>query len=404
MATRTFKHVLIGITGGIAAYKSLSLIRLFKKAGYEVKVVATTNALHFVTPLSIETLSENQLYVHHFDAQYPRSIDHISLVNWADIIIVAPATANIIAKYAHGIADDLLSTLLIASQKPTFIAPAMNDKMFLHTATQENLTILQKRGVYMLFPVEGALACGTEGVGKMQEPEAIFEAVHLFFERSTTLSEKKVLITAGPTYEPIDPVRFIGNYSSGKMGFALAQVFAEWGAEVTLISGPSSLEINHSNVKRVDVTTAAEMHKEVLDYFPTSDITVMAAAVADYTPKKVETKKIKKQKANWELPLTPTIDILAEIGKIKSDKQVVVGFALETDHELENALLKLESKNADIIVLNSLNDEGAGFKTSTNQVTIITKEKKIIQGEKKDKYEVAKDIVRTITDYSIPKR
>lgn len=401
MATRSLQHILICITGGIAAYKSLSLIRLFIKHGCKVKVVATANALRFVTPLTIETLSKNKLHVQQFDTNFTHHIDHISLAEWADVLVVAPATANIIAKYAHGIADDLLSTLLIATQKPVFIAPAMNNVMFAHDTVQENIALLRKRGCYIIDPVTGELACGTDGIGKMQEPDRIFEKVIQFFESPKILSGKKALVTAGPTYEPIDPVRFIGNHASGLMGFALAQALADYGASVVLITGPTTLNIHHANIQRIDVQTAEEMRKSVFQHYPLSDISIMAAAVADYTPQETAKQKIKKEKEPWNLHLVPTCDILAEMGKVKRKDQLLVGFALETENELENAFLKLKNKKADFIVLNSLRNEGTGFKTKTNQVTIITKEKKIIQGEKKDKYEVAKDILDIIIEHDL---
>lgn len=403
MAVPQMQRVIIGITGGIAAYKSLSLIRLFKTHGCEVRVVATANALQFVTPLSIETLSQNRLYTNQFECNFSYEVDHISLADWADVMVVAPATANIIGKYAHGIADDFLSTLLLAFRKPLFFAPAMNDKMYAHPSVQQNIQLLKERGCRMIDPTSGDLACGTYGIGRMEEPDMIFASVCSFFNANKPLLGKKALVTAGPTYEPIDPVRFIGNYSSGLMGFELAQALSDKGAEVTLITGPTALQISVSSIHRIDVLTAAEMRTAVMQKFPEVDIAIMAAAVADYTPENPATNKIKKNQNQWQLPLTKTVDILAEMGKNKRSDQVLVGFALETDHELEHAFDKLENKNADFIVLNSLQDEGAGFKCKTNRVTIINKYKDIIRGELKDKAEVAADIVDIITATPIQK-
>lgn len=403
MAVSSMQRVIIGITGGIAAYKSLSLIRLFKAHGCEVRVVATTNALQFVTPLSIETLSQNRVYTNQFERNFSYEVDHISLADWADVIVVAPATANIIGKYAHGIADDFLSTLLLAIRKPLFFAPAMNDKMYDHLAVQQNIQLLKERGCRMINPTSGDLACGTYGTGRMEEPDIIFKSVCSFFNAHKPMIGKKALVTAGPTYEPIDPVRFIGNYSSGLMGFELAKTLSDQGAEVTLITGPTALQLSTKSIHRIDVLTAAEMRSAVMQKFPEVDIAIMAAAVADYTPENPETHKIKKVQNQWQLPLTKTVDILAEMGKNKRSDQVLVGFALETDHELEHAFDKLENKNADFIVLNSLQDEGAGFQCKTNRVTIINKNKDIVRGELKDKAEVAADIVEIITATLIQK-
>lgn len=392
------KKIIIGITGGIAAYKSLNLIRLFVKNGCEVKVVATQNALQFVTPLSIETLSQNRLYCDTFAPIPEIEVEHISLAEWADCMIVAPCSANMIGKLANGIADDALSTLLLAYHKTLFVAPAMNENMYAHLAVQTNLRKLIERGVQVIEPGSGFLACGTEGRGRMEEPEVIAETVLQNWDNKETLSGKKVLVTAGPTYEPIDPVRFVGNHSSGLMGFAIAEQFAKMGAEVTLISGPTHLTIKHPKIHRVDVTTAKEMAEVVTKHFSVSDITVMAAAVADYTPAVVADQKIKKTDSAFSLEMKKTTDILKKLGEIKSEKQYLVGFALETENEMANARLKLQNKNLDLIVLNSAKTPGTGFKTSTNQVVMIAKEGELTTGELKDKREVAKDIIHFIIE------
>ncbi|MDL2312180.1 bifunctional phosphopantothenoylcysteine decarboxylase/phosphopantothenate--cysteine ligase CoaBC [Bacteroidales bacterium OttesenSCG-928-B11] len=390
--------ILIGITGGIAAYKSLTLIRLLVKAGCEVKVVATQNALQFVTPLTVETISQNKLYCDTFAPTEKFDVGHVALAEWADCMIVAPCSANMVGKLAHGIADDALSTLLLAFNKILFVAPAMNTNMYEHPAVQDNLRILKQRGVRLIEPASGFLACGTQGKGRMEEPEIIAGKVLDALNASPIFSGRKVLVTAGPTYEPIDPVRFIGNHSSGLMGFQLAEQFAALGAEVTLITGPTQLQLQlqYRNINRIDIVTAREMCDSVFEHFPNSDITVMAAAVADYTPATVADKKIKKTESQLSLELQKTTDILAELGKVKTDTQYLVGFALETDHEIENAKKKLQNKRLDLIVLNSLKNPKAGFKTPTNQIVLITREGKMVEGELKGKEEVAKDIIHFV--------
>ena len=392
-------HILLGISGGIAAYKSLSLIRLFQKNNAEVKVVATPNALQFVTPLSLQTLSQNKVYVNPFEILENVDVEHIALAEWADALVVAPATANIIGKFANGIADDALSTLFLACDKPVFIAPAMNTKMLHHVAVQQNIRILQQRGCHILASGSGYLACGTCGDGRMQEPDLLCEAVLHQLTRPALFNGKKVLVTAGPTYEPIDPVRFIGNFSSGLMGFRLAETFASLGAEVALVTGPTHLVTTHPNVRRINVQTAAQMLSACQTEFSSADIAVMAAAVADYTPAVVAPEKIKKSAKSLQLSLQKTTDILATLCQQKTKKQCVVGFALETENELENARKKLKNKKADIIVLNSLRNEGAGFQHATNQVTILDKKGNVHSGILKDKAEVAEDIVDYIAEY-----
>lgn len=389
------KNILIGITGGIAAYKSLFLIRLFVKHYYNVKVVATKNALEFITPLSIETLSNNKLYSDVFASPDEYSTEHISISDWADVFIVAPATANCLGKYAGGTADDALSTTLLAFNKQVFMVPAMNSKMLGHFSVQKNISYLQNQGVRFIDGTYGDLACGYEGKGRMAEPETIFQEVDSFLSNDKILKNKKVLITAGPTYEAIDPVRFIGNHSTGKMGFALAQACAEKGADVTLISGPVTLE-TPPNVKRIKVVSTEEMLQACLTHFPSSNITIMAAAVADYKPTNISSIKMKKKNNEMQLNLSKTTDILSTLGKQKTDNQCLVGFALETNDEIDNAIKKLHTKKLDFIVLNSLNDDGAGFAFDTNKISIIDKNTQITNFPLKSKKEAAKDILNTI--------
>jgi len=392
------KKILIGISGGIAAYKSLFLIRLFIKQGAKVKVVVTGNALHFVTPLSIETLSGNKIYADMFQDHAEYTTEHIALTDWADIFIVAPATANIIGKYANGIADDALSTSLLAFSKQVFIAPSMNTKMYNNPAVIKNIQILRSYGVKIIEAPEGDLACGYEGAGRMEEPENILKKVLDYFKQSASFAGKKVLVTAGGTKEAIDAVRFIGNHASGLMGFSIAREFANRGAKVTLITAPSGIKISDDNIRRIDVVSADEMHMACQKEFPKTDITVMAAAVADYAPLNPRKNKIKKNPDNSviHVSLKPTTDILAGLGKIKKKNQLLIGFALETDNEIENAYQKLFNKNLDLIILNSLKDKGAGFGTATNKITIIDKHKNITPFQLKSKSDVAADIANKI--------
>ena len=364
-------NILIGITGGIAAYKTLSLIRLFVKSGYDVKVAATHNALQFVTPLSIETLSNHPLYCDAFALPSERKVEHISLADWADAVIVAPASANSIGKLASGIADNALSTLLLAVNKPLFLAPSMNEKMWLHFSVQKNIYYLRGNGIHMIEPETGFLACQTEGKGRMAEPEIIFDVVTKHLEKKTILSKHRALVTAGPTHEPIDAVRFIGNYSSGLMGISLAEALADRGITVDLVCGPSSLQVQHPLINRINVKTAAEMLAACKPLATKASLLVMAAAVADYTPAEKLSYKLKKEDTIKTLALKPTVDILKTLAAKKKQHQIVVGFALETNNEIENAKKKLHTKNADFIVLNSLNDEGAGFGVTTNKVSLI---------------------------------
>jgi phosphopantothenoylcysteine decarboxylase / phosphopantothenate---cysteine ligase len=386
------KNVIVGISGGIAAYKIPMLIRLFRKNHIDVKVVCTQNALRFVTPLTLETLSENTVYSDTFQDNEEYSTAHISITDKADAMIIAPATANIIAKCAAGIADDALSTTFLSFNKQVFIAPAMNTKMWEHQSTQQNIQTLKKRGVIFIEPEKGFLACGYEGKGRMAEPDHIFSSVLDDYNSNTLLKGKKVLVTAGPTHEPIDPVRFIGNRSSGKMGFALAEAFAGAGASVTLVTGPVGLQPEHPDINVIQVQTAKEMLDACQRFFSKSDMTIMAAAVADFSPEKKSSSKIKKANQPLILSLKPTIDILETLGKQKKKKQLLVGFALETDNELSNARKKLQNKNLDCIVLNSLNDPDSGFEFDTNKITIITKNE-TKEFPLKSKKDAAKDIL-----------
>lgn len=398
MSENAPKHIVIGITGGIAAYKSLALIRLFKAAGWEVKPVATKNALEFVTPLSIETLAQDNLYCDTFSRNFTYDVKHISIADWADAVVVAPATANIIGKFANGIADDALSTLLLAMRKPVFMAPAMNTKMYENEAVQENIRRLSQRGVRFIGPQCGDLACGTRGKGRMEEPDTIFQSVVDVLSHTGKWQGVRAVVTAGPTYEAIDPVRFIGNHSSGRMGFALAEELAAEGALVTLITGSTSLQTNCPNICRVDVTSAAQMAERTLTAFVDCDVAIMSAAVADYTPKVVAERKIKKHDEGLTIELVKTQDILKSLGGSKRENQVLVGFALETDNEMENAIQKLQNKNADFIVLNSLQDENAGFGYATNKVTVIGKEGGVFHSELKDKHAIARDILNIVLE------
>lgn len=392
------KKIVIGITGSIAAYKIPSLIRLLKKEEAEVRVIMTPAAKDFVTPLTLSTLSGNPVLTDPFNANDGSWNSHVDMGRWADVYLFAPLSANTLAKMATGIADNFLMACYLSAKCPVFFAPAMDLDMFRHPTTQKNIKILESYGNHLIEPAVGELASGLTGPGRMEEPEQIFRILSDFFASPRgPLHGMKVLVTAGPTHEKIDPVRFIGNHSSGRMGFALAEQFSILGASVTLITGPVELELNHPEIKRIDVTSAGDMHKACLKAASGADIIVMAAAVADYTPKSPADTKIKKSGKDITLELIPTRDILAELGEKKKKNQVLVGFALETDSEEANAKKKLQSKNLDAIVLNSLNDPGAGFKTSTNKVTIFLRSGKSIRIPLKSKEEVARDIAAAIS-------
>lgn len=390
-------NVVIAISGGIAAYKIPFLIRLFKKAGHEVKVVVTKNALNFVTETTLQTLSDNLVYSDMFAGNKDMT-EHISLADWADYYIVAPATANIIGKYANAIADDCISTTLLAFDKDVFLAPAMNTKMYANKGVQNNLQILASRGVNIIRPNYGELACGTNGDGRMAEPEEIFAFVNNHIAKSKILAGKTICVTAGPTYEQIDPVRFIGNNSSGKMGFAIAESLATKGASVKLIAGPTHLNTNSCNIERIDVKSAEQMYNATVKEFEKADAAILSAAVADYTPKNVFSQKVKKADNVLNIELQPTKDILAQLGRMKTDKQTLVGFALETNDEENNAKQKLSKKNLDFIVLNSLNDKNACFGFDTNKVTIIDSNGNMTKTDLKSKSEIAEDVVSKLID------
>ena len=390
------KKIVLGITGSIAAYKACILARLLIKKGAEVQVVMTPSAKEFITPLTLATLTQKPVVSEFFDRRDGSWHSHVSLGLWADAMLVAPASASTIGKMANGIADNMLVTTYLSMKSPVFVAPAMDLDMYAHPSTQANLQKLQSYGNHIIEPGTGFLASKLEGKGRMEEPEKIVEVLEQYFAKQQKLAGKKVLITAGPTYEKIDPVRFIGNYSSGKMGLALAEVCAEQGAEVTLICGPVMLQTSHPNIKRIDVESAQQMYEAATKHFPKTDIAILCAAVADFTPKTTADKKIKRKGDDLTIKLQPTQDIAAALGAQKKKKQVLVGFALETDNELKNAKDKMERKNLDLIVLNSLQDKGAGFRVDTNKVTIIDRHSGLTAYDTKTKREVAEDIVECI--------
>ena len=364
------KHIVLGVTGSIAAYKAAFLVRLLIKRGAEVQVVMTPAGKEFITPLTLSTLTRKPVVSEFFDRRDGSWNSHVDLGQWADAMLIAPCTASTIGKMASGVADNMLITTYYSMKAPVFIAPAMDLDMYRHPVTQHNLETLRSIGNIIIEPASGELASQLVGKGRMQEPEEIVAALEEYFSKQAQLSKKKVLITAGPTYEQIDPVRFIGNWSTGKMGFALAEECAARGADVTLIAGPVSLTTQHPNIKRIDVKSAHQMYEAAMAIFPNSDAAILCAAVADFTPAQVSDTKIKR-KGNMTITLKPTEDIAAALGAIKRPSQRMVGFALETDHEAANAQGKLERKNLDFIVLNSLNDKGAGFGYDTNKVTLI---------------------------------
>ena len=387
------KRILLGITGSIAAYKAAYLLRNLVRQGAEVKVVMTPLAKEFISPLTLATLAKNPVLVDFFDPTDGNWNSHVNLGLWADAYVIAPATANTIGKMANGIADNLLLTTYLSAKMPVFVAPAMDLDMFRHPATQRNLQALRSVGVHIIEPASGELASGLEGKGRMEEPEKIAEYLQKFFAKKQTLAKKKILITAGPTYEQIDPVRFIGNYSSGKMGFAIAQVCAERGAEVTLLSGPVNLAIEHPNIRRIDVKTAQEMYGQAVKIFPEMNSAILCAAVADFTPKNWAENKLKREKDNLVLELEPTKDIAAALGKMKKAHQTLIGFALETNNEEANAAKKLAKKNLNFIILNSLKNSHSCFGYDTNQISILDASGKKTDFPLKAKTEVAKDIV-----------
>jgi len=397
MSVLSGKKILLGVTAGIAAYKTASLVRLFIKSGAEVKVVMTPASKDFITPLTLSTLSKNPVQSTFYEKEEENELwnNHVDLGLWADIFIIAPATANTLSKMTHGTCDNLLLATYLSAKCPVYFAPAMDLDMYKHPSTLESLTKLQEFGNTMIPATSGELASGLVGEGRMAEPEDILAFIEADVASKLPLKGKKLLLTAGPTYEAIDPVRFIGNHSSGKMGFALAENAANLGAEVFLVTGPTSQKLQHSSVNTIHVSSAEEMYKAAHNHFSDMDIAILSAAVADYKPKNVASQKIKKKDASLEIALEPTKDILASLGAIKKN-QFLVGFALETENELENAKSKLTRKNLDAIVLNSLNDKGAGFATNTNKVTFIDSNQKVTPFELKSKDEVAKDILNEI--------
>jgi len=390
------KKILIGISGSIAAYKIPLLVRLLIKEGAEVKVVMSPVACDFVTPLTLSTLSQKPVLIEPYNKVDGSWNSHVEWGRWADVFIMAPFSANTLAKMAAGIADNLLTTTYLAAKCPVFFAPAMDLDMFHHPTTKRNINTLLSFGNRLIEPQVGELASGLCGEGRMEEPEVIFEVIKGFFLKTNDLSEKKILISAGPTHESIDPVRFIGNHSSGKMGYAIAQEAANRGAEVILVTGPVELKANHPNITTVKVKSADQMAEACFKAFSDSDICIMAAAVADYKVADPSLQKIKKTGTSLSLDLVKNIDILAELGKMKKTGQFLTGFALETENENFNARAKLTNKNLDLIVLNSLNDAGAGFGTDTNKVTLFFKDGEISEMPLKSKVEVAADIVDAI--------
>lgn len=394
------KHIILGITGGIAAYKCATLTRLLIKAGAEVQVIMTPNAKQFIQPLTLSTLSGKPVISEFFTANTGQWNSHVDLGLWADALIIAPATASTIGKMANGVADNMLVTTYLSAKAPVFVAPAMDLDMMRHPSTVRNLELLRSYGNHIIEPAEGELASHLIGKGRMEEPENILKALDRFFAAKEDLKGKRVLITAGPTVEKIDPVRYISNFSSGKMGFALAEECASRGAEVTLVAGPVTLNTPEGNIERVDVTTAVEMHDAVMKALPESDAVILCAAVADYRVENVADSKIKREKTqNPVIQLTPNPDIARAVGQAKRPDQVTVGFALETDNEQANAQGKLERKNLNFIVMNSLRDKNAGFQVDTNKVTIITDRGETIEGECKSKRDVARDITDVLYKY-----
>ena len=395
------KNIIIGVSGGIAAYKIPLLVRLLKKAGANVQVLLTPAAHDFVTPVTLSTLSERPVLTEFKKDTTSSWNNHVSLGLWADLMVFSPVTANTLGKMATGQADNFLLAVYMSAKCPVMIAPAMDLDMYAHPATKANLDKLQSYGYDIIPATKGELASGLTGYGRMEEPENIFSRIQDFFTRKNDLADKKVLVTAGPTYESIDPVRFIGNHSSGKMGIAIAEEAAERGAEVVLVLGPTRLQASHPNIHTIRVQSAAQMYEAVHKEFDNADITIMAAAVADFTPEQIAGQKIKKSGDAMTLKLKATKDILASLGQKKSGNQILIGFAMETENEKANALKKLRKKNLDFIVLNSLREKNAGFKHDTNKVSILTKAGDIIDYPLKMKREVAGDIFDLVYELKV---
>lgn len=403
MSVLSGKKILLGVSGGIAAYKTASLVRLFIKAGAHVQVIMTPASKDFVTPLTLSTLSKNPVHSSFYNEDDENAVwnNHVDLALWADLFIIAPATANTLSKMVSGNSDNLLLAAYLSAKCPVYFAPAMDLDMYKHPSTLASFKALQSYGNTIIPAESGELASGLSGEGRMAEPENIIAFLEADLESRLPLRGKKILVTAGPTYEPIDPVRFIGNHSSGKMGFDIAKAAADEGAEVILISGPTHLKLDHLLVKVVHVTSSEDMYQACHEYFNYVDVAIAAAAVADYRPKNVASQKIKKSESTLSLELEKTKDILSSLGEIKKE-QFLIGFALETENEIENAKLKIKKKNLDLIVLNSLNDEGAGFGKPTNKVTFIDKDFNLEPLELKTKEEVAQDIINKIkTRYNV---
>lgn len=391
------KHIILGITGSIAAYKAAYIIRALVKKGAEVQVVITPAGKEFITPITLSALSSKPVISEFFSNRDGSWNSHVDLGLWADAMLIAPATASTIGKMANGIADNMLITTYLSCKAPVFVAPAMDLDMFAHPSTQQNLDRLRSFGNHIIEPAEGELASHLVGKGRMEEPDKIITVLEEFFASRSILEKKKIVITAGPTYEKIDPVRFIGNYSSGKMGFALAEACAAQGAEVTLIAGPVSLTTTHPNIHRVDVESAEEMYQAAVAAYPEADAGILCAAVADYRPEVQADEKIKREsKGDIMLHLVPNKDIAASLGAIKREGQLLVGFALETNNEATNAESKLKRKNLDFIVLNSLRDAGAGFRCDTNKISIIDNKGEVASYPLKSKQGVATDIVNKL--------
>jgi phosphopantothenoylcysteine decarboxylase/phosphopantothenate--cysteine ligase len=387
------KHIVLGITGSIAAYKAATLLRGLVKEGAEVQVVITPAGKEFITPVTLSALSNKPVVSEFFGANDGTWHSHVDLGLWADLMLIAPATASSMAKMANGVADNMLITTYMSMKCPVIIAPAMDLDMFNHPANRRNMNTLKSYGNLIIEPASGELASGLVGKGRMQEPENILEEVVAFFSKKKALRGKTFLLSAGPTYEKIDPVRFIGNYSSGKMGYAIAEELARQGAKVILVSGPVSIQPQHQNIQKIDVESALEMYEQCLAHFSQTDGAIMCAAVADYRPVNPLPEKVKRKGQNLTIELQANPDIAAALGEQKRNDQLLIGFALETNNELFNASEKLSKKNLDFIVLNSLNDKGAGFKSDTNKITIIDKHNKTFNFELKSKQLVAVDIV-----------
>ncbi len=396
------KKIVLGVCGSIAAYKAALLVRLLVKAGADVQVIMTPDATHFITPLTLSTLSKRPVLVEYANTETGEWNNHVELGLWADAMLIAPASANTLAKMANGQSDNLLTAVYLSAKSPVYFAPAMDLDMWKHPATQQNIETLQSYGNVLIPPGSGELASGLHGEGRMAEPEEIVSFLTADIKKKLPLVNQKVLITAGPTYEAIDPVRFIGNHSSGKMGFAIADELTKLGADVTLVAGPTAQTSKQQSIKRIDVTSASEMLEACLAHYPHTKIAVMCAAVSDFTPVNVAAQKIKKQQNDLNIELKKTTDILKTLGEQKQQGQILVGFALETNDEEVNAVEKLKRKNLDFIVLNSLNDKGAGFKTDTNKITIIDRNLVKTTFELKTKDEVAKDVCNKIIELLKP--